>query len=258
MRKTHYMLALLIALLTLMLPAVASARDRDHDGLPDRWEKRHKLSLERDSAHSDRDRDKVDNANEYRQGTNPRKRDTNNNGKNDGLEDRDRDRMSNRMEDATGNDPRNPDTDGDGVRDGRERAGVVRSFEDGLLTIALPNGSSLSAYVTEETDFKCKSESLTERAHRKSRGKAHKATGDGEYDGEYEGEGEGEDPDELGDDELELDEDFPEDKHEGDDDHGKKHCSADDVKPGMGVHKAKLTLTADGLEFKRVTLLLDR
>ena len=258
MKKNTYVLGLIIALLTLALPSAASARDRDHDGLSDRWEKRHKLSVKRNSAHADLDRDKVDNANEYRQRTNPRDADSDNDGRGDGREDTDRDRLNNRSEDATGNDPRDPDTDDDGVKDGRERAGTVVSFEDGLLLIDLANGSSVSGLVTGDTDFKCKSESEAERAHGKRGPKAGKSTED------ESSEGEGEVP-EPGDDSGESD-DYPEGfDHDGgsghDDGEGKKdkkRCSADDVKPGLGVHKAKLVLTADGLEFKRVTLLRGR
>ena len=256
MKKNTFILGLIIALLTLALPTAASARDRDRDGLSDRWEKRHKLSLKRNSANSDLDRDKVDNANEYRQRTNPRDADSDNDGKSDGREDTDRDKLNNRSEDATGNDPRDPDTDNDGIPDGKERAGTVDSFEDGVLTIDLGNGTSVSGLVTDETDFKCKSESEAERSHRKRGPKAGKSNYEESAPGEDEGEGE--DPGEEPGDESGEDEDHENKPGEDEDHEGKKHCSADDLKSGMGVHEAKLKLSVDGLEFKRITLLRGR
>ena len=254
MRRNAFILGLIVALLTLALPTAASARDRDRDGLSDRWEKRHKLSLKKNSANSDLDRDKVDNANEYRERTNPRDADSDNDGKSDGREDTDRDKLNNRSEDATGNDPRDPDTDDDGISDGKERAGAVVSLEDGWLTIDLANGTSVKGMVGDYTDFRCRSEKQAESSH----GKGPKAgkSNDEEHD---EGEGEGEDPesDEAPDDES-GEPDGSEKPDKGEDHTGNKHCSADWADEGRGVHEAKLTLTSEGLVFKRVTLLISR
>src|SRR5688572_10592513 len=106
---------LVVALLALLTPASAVAGDRDHDGLPDRWEQRHRLSTHAGSGAADPDRDRVDNRNEYRERTDPRDRDSDNDGRSDGREDSDRDRLANAAEDQTGNDPRDRDTDDDGV-----------------------------------------------------------------------------------------------------------------------------------------------
>src|SRR3712207_5929006 len=54
----------------------AQARDRDHDRLPDAWERRYGLSTTEPSARGDRDRDRLSNGREYRLRTNPRRRDT--------------------------------------------------------------------------------------------------------------------------------------------------------------------------------------
>src|SRR4051794_37413519 len=86
-----------LALALLALPAVAGAADRDHDGMSDQWERAHHVGR----ANADVDRDHVDNRNEFREGTNPRVRDSNHNGRPDGREDRDRDGLNNAAEDAT-------------------------------------------------------------------------------------------------------------------------------------------------------------
>ena len=46
-----------LSLAAMLLPASAMARDRNHDRLPDQWEKHHHLSLSRDQSRRDQDRD---------------------------------------------------------------------------------------------------------------------------------------------------------------------------------------------------------
>src|SRR3954464_10542079 len=129
------LLALAAAVALLALPAVSQARDRNHDGLPDKWEKHFHLSLHKNQAQRDPDRDRVDNGNEARERTNPRRRDTNHNGRPDGREDRDRDGLNNAGEDAGDTDPIDPDSDGDGIEDGQEEAGKVLAFDGSTMTV---------------------------------------------------------------------------------------------------------------------------
>lgn len=249
----------LVTLLVLALPAGAMARDRDRDGLPDRWEKKHKLSVKRSSANADRDRDKVDNWNEWRQGTNPNKRDSDRDGRPDGREDRDRDGLNNAAEDATGNDPKDRDTDDDGVRDGKEQAGTIASFRGGTLTIDLATGGSVTGTVGEFTAIKCTTEAEAERRHRKAA--ARMATGGEEP---LPGEDEplsGEEEPFPGEDEPLPEDDFdfgfeddpaPGGKSgEGD----TRRCSAAALRRGARVRKARLELDEDGLVFEKIELL---
>ena len=84
----------LIALAALTLCAVialgagASARtgDRNHDRIPDRWEKRHHLSLHVNQARRDQDRDGLNNRDEFKAGTDPRDRDSDDDGVKDGAD----------------------------------------------------------------------------------------------------------------------------------------------------------------------------
>jgi hypothetical protein len=126
LRRTFRIIAALtlaaIASLSLAAAAPAKARDRNHDRIPDRWEKRHHLSLKVKQARRDQDRDGLTNLGEYRAGLHPR----------------------------------DPDTDGDGTEDGDENAGRIVSFEGDVLTISLAGGGTLSAKVGEETRVKCK------------------------------------------------------------------------------------------------------
>jgi hypothetical protein len=118
----------LIALLAL--PSGAAARDRNHDRIPDRWEKAHHLSLNVNQGRHDQDRDHLNNMGEFKVGDNPR----------------------------------DADTDNDGVKDGDENAGRIDSFDasTGRLVINLFGGDTLSGLVTDRTEIKCENENENE------------------------------------------------------------------------------------------------
>jgi hypothetical protein len=125
LRKRLRILGVLVAaalgLLVVALPGSASARDRNHDRLPDRWERQHHLSLHKNQARRDQDRDRLVNRQEFKARTNPR----------------------------------DADSDDDGIPDDQENAGTIASFDGTTLTINLFNGSSLSGIVAEGTEIKC-------------------------------------------------------------------------------------------------------
>jgi hypothetical protein len=123
----------------------ALARKHDHDRLPDRWEKRHHLDVSKDDSRRDPDRDGLSNYGEYRAHTNPRKRDSDHDGRRDGREDFDRDHLRNAAEIRTGFDPGDADSDNDGIKDGREHAGRIAKLGGGSVTIALATGGRLTA-----------------------------------------------------------------------------------------------------------------
>ena len=150
MRKARLLIVAMFALALLAVPATSDAkrRDRDHDGLPDKWEKKHQLSVKKKSAKKDPDRDGLNNKREFKRHADPRDADTDN----DGLEDGD--------EVRTGHDPCDRDSDDDGVGDDDEFAGTVESFDSstGVLTIALAGGGSQSGLVTDRTRIECEDE----------------------------------------------------------------------------------------------------
>jgi hypothetical protein len=195
LRRARLALAAIAVLALLVLPATASAKrhhaskDRNHDGIADKWAKRHHLGKgpgmakadpDKDGltnlgefrsgtnpnkadtdgdgvgdANEDPDRDNVDNGNEMREHTNPQRADSNGNGIKDGREDADRDKLDNAGEDDAGTDPMNPDTDGDGIKDGQERAGEIVSFDGTTLKLRLFGGDTLSGTVDQDTYIDC-------------------------------------------------------------------------------------------------------
>jgi hypothetical protein len=122
------LLAMALGVLALLaMPGVAAARDRNHDHIPDRWEKRHHLSLHVNQAGRDQDGDHLRNRGEFEAGDNPR----------------------------------DDDSDNDGVMDGEENAGTIASFDatTGRLTIDLFGTETVSGLVTDQTRIKCEDQS---------------------------------------------------------------------------------------------------
>jgi hypothetical protein len=123
MRGRITWIGVLALALSLGAIATASAKDRNHDRIPDSWEKANKLSLKVNQATRDQDNDSLSNRGEYQ----------------------------------AGDDPRDADTDGDGTADGDEGAGTITAWDpdSGELTINLFGGDSVTATVTDETEVQC-------------------------------------------------------------------------------------------------------
>ena len=285
MRKLHYLVAALVAIAMLAVPAVASARDRDHDRLPDKWERKHHLSTKHKSARKDpdrdglinldefrlhtdprdadtdndgvedgdedRDRDGVDNDNEAREHTSPLRRDTDRDGVRDAREDRDDDGLNNGAEDVTGNDPIDDDSDDDGVEDGAEQAGTIASFDPttGVLVIDVAGGGQVSGRVTAATEIKCETEDEAEDRSGPSASSSESGPGhDGDgSDSSGPGSG-GEDNSGPG---------------SGDDEPDNAPGAADEacpggtaaLVPGARVHEAELELTSAGAVWEEIELI---
>ena len=78
-------IALLTALAAMaVLAAPLQAKDRNHDKIPDGWERPHHLSLKVNQAGNDQDHDGLNNRGEFRAQTDPRDDDSDNNGVPDG------------------------------------------------------------------------------------------------------------------------------------------------------------------------------
>jgi hypothetical protein len=119
-----------MALAAIALPASAAARDRNHDRIPDKWEKKFNLSLKVNQGHRNQDHD--------------------------GL--------NNRQEFVAGDNPRDADSDNDGIPDGKEDAGTIESFDPatGMLVINVFNDGTVSGLVTSNTEIKCENENEAE------------------------------------------------------------------------------------------------
>jgi hypothetical protein len=148
---------------------VAKKSDRNRDRIPDRWERRHGLSLKVNQARRDQDRD--------------------------GLR--------NRAEFLAGTDPRDDDSDNDGVEDGEENAGTVKSFDGTTLVIRLFSGEEISATVDPSTEVECHDASQVDGAATAAKGARIASSGDDAPGADEPGDDHGDDgsaDDESGDD----------------------------------------------------------
>src|SRR3954447_12021188 len=134
MRRLTLFISIALALLAFAIPATAGAKrshhkshhharvaDRNHNGMPDRWEHRFRVH----KAKADPDRDGVANLGEFHNGTNPRDADTDDDGVDDGAD----------------------DANQDGIDDADEQSGVITSFDGTILTVKLVNGDELKGTV---------------------------------------------------------------------------------------------------------------
>ena len=123
------LLAAILALLAVSAPGMAQAKDSNKDRIPDRWEKSHKLTLKKDQRKLDQDKDGLRNRGEFLADTNPRDK----------------------------------DSDDDGITDAKEKAGVIASYDAdaGTLTITLYAGGELTGTVTDNTRVKCEDDTAT-------------------------------------------------------------------------------------------------
>jgi hypothetical protein len=149
-RQLGLAMALAVAA-SLMLAggALAHGKDRNNDRIPDRWEKRHNLSLKHKQGRRDQDHDGLKNRGEWRAKL----------------------------------DPRDADSDDDGVEDGDENTGTVESFEDDVLTIKLFNGDTIKGAVDDDTEIECDSKPSDDRRGDRHHGHGgHHGDDDGDHD----------------------------------------------------------------------------
>ena len=232
MRKlaTISIAAALAALMALASPALASgprparATDRNHDGLPDSWERHFHLTLRVNQARRNPDHDGLNNLQEFRDRTNPRKADTDGDGIRDGAEMR------------LGLNPRSRDSNHDGVEDDNEHAGTIASFDGTTLTITpAAGGAPVSGTVDATTRIECETAEQDEADEAAPSTTTARASEDGDRSGSGDvtsGESNTSGENEQGDDEA-------------------RTCTTADLTQGSPVHEAELE---NGV-FKQVELV---
>jgi hypothetical protein len=186
-----------LALLIAAFAGTAVAKDRNHDQIPDKWEKRYHLSLKVDQANKDQDHDTVGNLDEFQDGTSPRDADSDNDGVLDGNDEQEG--VDDQGDDEGANEPDDQGDDNDQAEN-EDNAGVIASFEGGVLTIDLNGGGQISGAVDSNTEIECQTADESE-------------VGDG-----------------SGDDETPGDVEEP----------GENACTTDDLTQGTTVHEADL------------------
>ena len=224
------------ALALLAVPSLAAAKDRNHDHIPDKWEKRHHLSLKVNQAQKNQDGDA----------------------------------LNNRAEFLAGDNPRDADSNGDGIEDGEDNAGTISSFdsETGKLVINLFDGETVSGLVDEGTEIKCE-DHMGASASSDGPGSGEEAGDDnGGETGQAEPGDDNGGQEEAGDDNGGQSEEEPGDdngsEQAGDDDSGpgsegsgdgeQSNCTTADLTPGAVVQEAELKVANGQATFEKVEL----
>lgn len=152
-----------LCVLALVTSAYAVSGDRNHDGISDRWAKRHGLSNKVKQANRDQDHDHVRNLCEYEAGMDPRDRNSDDDRRADGREDADRDGVVNFVESEVETDCDDADSNDDGQDDGDEVSGYVNSFDGEVLKIRMVDGTILSAPLAEGAYIHCERDEYAEK-----------------------------------------------------------------------------------------------
>ncbi len=218
------LIAAFLALAMLSLPGGAAAKDRNRDRIPDRWEKQHKLSLKKNQRKLDQDRDGLRNRGEWLAGTNPRDR----------------------------------DSDDDGTIDGKEHAGFVAAYdaEAGTLTVTLYGGGEIAGSVSSRTEVECEGESRDHSDHgtgRPSRRSGSSASRSSMSRGEDESEDDDGSEHESEDDDG-SEHESEDSESEDEDENGSGSCSLADLAPGVIVHEAEVRYRATGAVFTELEI----
>jgi hypothetical protein len=221
------MLALLLALAGMLLVAgSASAKDRNHDRIPDRWEKRHHLSLHHNQARRDQDKDGLRNRAEFRAGTNPR----------------------------------DDDSDGDNIEDGDENAGTILSFSGGVLKISVFGQSDpLVGLVDDSTEIECEHSAASTSSEGPGGGDDNSGD-DNSGDDNSGDDNSGDDPaghdqgDDQGDDGPGHDQGDDHGDDQDDDQFDEQSCGTDQLTAGMKVKEAELRLSNGQAVFEKLEL----
>ncbi len=220
-RKTGWtgiLVAALLALIMVSLPGSAAAKDRNRDRIPDRWEKRHKLSLKKNQRKRDQDHDGLRNRGEWLAKTNPRDR----------------------------------DSDDDGTPDGKENAGFVASYDAGAgtLTITLYAGGQISGTVSDRTEVECEGDATGPAGSPPGA----RTSSDGALEGKGESRSDDEADHEDGSEDHESEDSESEDHESENHDGSHGSCSIDDLAEGVVVHEAEVRLKADGAFFRELEI----
>jgi hypothetical protein len=230
-----------LALLALPAAALAKRGDRNHDRIPDKWERNFHLSLKVNQANKDQDHDGLNNKREFQAGDNPRDADTDNDGKND---------LNNKREFQAGDNPRDADTDNDGKNDGQENPGTVAHFDSatGTLTINTASGP-VTGKVTNDTEIECDSEAENEQEIEHPQNAGAPVAGE-HNNGEH---NDGEHPDSH--DKVTAAHDGGSSSDDAEKQADQSNCGPADLVDGARVHEAELELQGDQAVWKKVELL---
>jgi hypothetical protein len=136
-----------------------------------------------------------------------------------------------------------------------ENAGTVQSFSNGILTIALSNGNTVSGTVGRDTEIECMSSAGSQMLHEDGDAGSGSQSGDGDDSGSADNEAQGPGGDQGGDQGDDPAEDQGDDQGEEQGaDQAENACSTANLIPGALVRDAELRISGSGSAWKKVGL----
>jgi hypothetical protein len=121
-----------------------------------------------------------------------------------------------------------------------DNAGTVQSFQNGVLTIALNDGSTVKGMVTNDTELECTSTQPSTTMH-----------DEGDGSGDQQGSGGDDQGDNNQGDDNQGDDNQGEDQNENE----AGSCSTSSLTPGTVVHEASLRIGGSGATWQKVELV---
>ena len=131
-----------------------------------------------------------------------------------------------------------------------DNAGTVQSFHNGVLTIALNDGSTAKGMVTNDTELECMAaqQSSTTMHEDGDGGSGDQNSGDDNQGSGGNDQGEGDENEVQGEDNNRGDDDQGEDQNENE----ANNCSRSSLTPGAVVHEATLRIGGSGAVWQKV------
>jgi hypothetical protein len=126
-----------------------------------------------------------------------------------------------------------------------DNAGTVQSFQNGVLTIALNDGSTVKGAVTNDTELECTSTQQSQTTHEDGDG------GSGDQGSGDDNQGTG------GNDQGDNDQNEAQGEDQGEDNNEDQqmNCSTSNLTPGTVVHEASLRIGGSGAVWQKVELV---
>lgn len=126
-----------------------------------------------------------------------------------------------------------------------DNAGTVQSFSNGVLTIMLGDGSTVSGAVTDGTEIECMAPEQSQAIHEDGDG----GSGDQSASDDQSGSG-----DQSGSDDQAEGQDDNDAAEQNDENQMENNCSTADLSQGTVVHEAELRISSAGAVWKKLEL----
>ena len=128
-----------------------------------------------------------------------------------------------------------------------DNAGTVQSFKNGVLTIMLNDGSTVSGAVTNDTELECLAPEQSQTVHEDGDGGGGDQSGDGDNQS-------GDDQGEAAEQNENQAEDQNEAAEEQNENEAENNCSTSSLTGGTMVREAELRISSAGSVWKKVEL----